>query len=132
MHAGKAFPFVGFIHWTRWDIYKLLVLVTVPMVLYHVFGLTFLSITWEPVALLGTAVSFIIGFKNNASYARLWEARTIYGGILNASRAFSVMVRDFLPPEQSDAVRTIFNRYFAWLTALRYVIRCLQPCGLRR
>ncbi len=123
MHAGKAFSVFEFIVWTRRDIYILLVLVTIPTALYHVFGFTFLSITWVPIALLGTAVSFIIGFKNNASYARLWEARTIYGGIINASRAFGVMVRDFLPPEQTDAVRLIFDRHFAWLTALRYQLR---------
>jgi putative membrane protein len=43
---------------------------------------------------MGTAVAFIVGFKNNASYSRLWEARQIYGSIINDSRSFGYIVRD--------------------------------------
>ena len=123
MHAGKKYTLGEFILWTRREIYVLALLVTVPTVLYHFCGFTFLSITWVPIALLGTAVSFIVGFKNNASYARLWEARTIYGSIINSSRAFAVMIRDFLPAAGQADVTTIFYRHFAWLTALRYQLR---------
>lgn len=120
MNAGKRYTFREFVYWTRRHIYKLFFLALIPTVLYHL-GLTFLSITWVPVALLGTAVSFIVGFKNNTSYDRLWEARTIYGAIVNNSRSFAVMARDFVKDEIQ--VKTIFNRHFAWLTALRYQLR---------
>lgn len=123
MHAGKRFTLKEFILWTRRDIYKLFFLTLIPTSLFHFFDFTFLSIAWVPIALLGTAVAFIVGFKNNASYARVWEARTIYGGIVNSSRAFAVMVRDYLPKENSDEIKTIFYRHFAWLTALRYQLR---------
>ncbi|WP_223833583.1 bestrophin family protein [Pedobacter riviphilus] len=70
------------------------------------------------------AVSFIISFKNNASYSRLWEARQIYGGIINVSRAFGVMVRDYLASQDKRTeVQIIFYRHFAWLTALRFQLR---------
>lgn len=124
MNAGKRYTFREFVYWTRRHIYKLFFLALIPTVLYHL-GLTFLSITWVPVALLGTAVSFIVGFKNNTSYARLWEARTIYGSIVNSSRSFAVMTRDFAKAEVE--VKTIFNRHFAWLTALRYQLREPRP-----
>jgi len=124
MHAGKKYTFFEFIVWTRRDIYRLTILAIIPTVLYHFCKFTFLSISWVPVALLGTAVSFIISFKNNASYSRLWEARQIYGGIINASRAFGVMVRDYLASEDKKAdVQIIFYRHFAWLTALRFQLR---------
>ena len=123
MHAGRSFTLRTFVYWTRRDIYRLLVLAFVPTALYHFFGWTFLSLSWVPIAMLGTAVSFLVGFKNNASYGRLWEARQIYGGIINASRAFGVMVRDFLGDQQPEAVRVIFSRHYAWLTALRYQLR---------
>ncbi len=123
MHAGKRYSLKEFILWTRRDIYKLAVCATVPTVLYQVLGWHFLSITWVPIALMGTAVSFIVGLKNNASYGRLWEARTIYGGIINSSRAFGAMVRDFSAPEMRGEVRTVFYRHFAWLTALRFQLR---------
>ncbi|RNL55720.1 bestrophin family protein [Pedobacter jejuensis] len=124
MHAGKKYTFFEFIIWTRRDIYRLAILAIIPTVLYHFFNFTFLSISWVPVALLGTAVSFIISFKNNASYARLWEARQIYGGIINGSRAFGVMIRDFLSSkDKKQDVQIIFYRHFAWLTALRFQLR---------
>jgi len=124
MHAGKKYSLKEFILWTRRDIYRLAILAIIPTILYHFCGFTFLSISWVPVALLGTAVSFIIGFKNNASYSRLWEARQIYGGIINVSRAFAVMIRDFLASkDKSEDVKIIFYRHFAWLTVLRYQLR---------
>ena len=124
MHAGKKYSLFEFILWTRRDLYRLTILAIIPTVLYHFCNFTFLSISWVPVALLGTAVSFIIGFKNNASYSRLWEARQIYGGIINISRAFAVMIRDFLAAEDKNGdVKIIFYRHFAWLTALRFQLR---------
>lgn len=124
MHAGKKYTFFEFILWTRRDLYRLTILAVIPTILYHFCDFTFLSISWVPVALLGTAVSFIIGFKNNASYSRLWEARQIYGGIINISRAFGVMIRDFLASkDKSTEVKVIFYRHFAWLTALRFQLR---------
>jgi ion channel-forming bestrophin family protein len=123
MHAGRHYSFWGFLVWTRRELVKLFFLALIPTVLYRLCGFKFLSISWVPIAMLGTAVSFIVGFKNNASYNRLWEARQIYGGIINASRAFGVMVRDFLPPADQALVATIFDRHFAWLTALRYQLR---------
>jgi len=124
MHAGKRYSLYEFIRWTRRDIYRLTILAIIPTVLYHYFKLTFLSISWVPIALLGTAISFIIGFKNNASYSRLWEARQIYGGIINSSRAFGVMIRDFLAStNRKEDIAPIFYRHFAWLTALRFQLR---------
>ena len=90
--------------------------------LYHI-GCTFLAIPWQPIAILGTAVSFIVGFKNNASYGRIWEARQIYGGIINDSRSFAYTVRDVLGSKTDVDVIAIFYRHFAWLTALRYQLR---------
>ncbi|MRG43665.1 multidrug transporter [Chitinophaga sp. SYP-B3965] len=124
MNAGKKYTFREFVYWTRRHIYKLFFLALIPTVLYHL-GLTFLSITWVPVALLGTAVSFIVGFKNNTSYSRAWEARTIYGSIVNNSRSFAVMIRDFLKDEAET--KAIFYRHFAWLTALRFQLREPRP-----
>lgn len=122
MNAGKKYTLSEFIYWTRRHIYKLLILSAIPTVLYFL-GWKFLSITWVPIAMLGTAVAFIVGFKNNASYSRLWEARQIYGAIINDSRSFGVKVRDFLGGKNDPEVTSIFYRHFAWLTALRYQLR---------
>lgn len=40
-------------------------------------------------AILGSALAIFIGFRNNSSYQRWWEARTIWGNIINNSRIFA-------------------------------------------
>ena len=41
---------------------------------------------WLPVSVIGTAVAFYVGFKNNQTYDRMWQARKIWGGIVNESQ----------------------------------------------
>lgn len=115
--------------WTRRDILSLLFISTIPTVLYVYTGCEWLALPWLPIALLGTAVAFVVGFKNNASYDRMWEARKAWGGIVNTSRAWGIMVHDFihggtLSKEELQAEKLILiRRHIAWLTALRYQLR---------
>lgn len=137
MYIKKKFPFKGMISWTRKDIYKFLIISTIPVVLFAVFGFTFLQLPWLPIALVGTAVAFISGFKNNASYDRLWEARKIWGGIVNTSRSWGIMTRDFIsnqhahnkvPEEELKKEKLkIINRHIAWMAAHRYALRAKKP-----
>jgi putative membrane protein len=123
--------------WTRMDTMVFLAIAVVPVILYEVLGLTWLHVPWLPVALIGTAVAFLIGFQNNASYDRVWEARKIWGGIVNASRAWGIMVKKFISNEAakekaSDAElasirKELIFRHIAWLTALRHAMRQERP-----
>ncbi|MDV3879923.1 multidrug transporter [Elizabethkingia anophelis] len=122
MHTGKRYTPFEFAKWTKRDILLMLLIATVPTILY-VIGWKFIGLPWQPVAILGTAVAFIVGFKNNASYNRIWEARQIYGAIINDSRSFAYSVRDTLGGKESSVVKRIFYRHFAWLTALRFQLR---------
>ncbi|EJL69171.1 bestrophin family protein [Chryseobacterium populi] len=122
MHSGKKFGAIEFIIWTRRSIYCLIILSAIPTVLYFC-GWTFFSFPWQPIAIMGTAVAFIVGFKNNASYSRLWEARQIYGAIINDSRSFGYIVRDALSGKNPGRVNEMFSRHYAWLTALRFQLR---------
>jgi putative membrane protein len=121
MHTGKSYKLPEFLIWTRRNIYWLLVLGVIPTLLYQVFELKWLAIPWTVVALLGTATAFIVGFKNTQTYNRTWEARQIWGGILNSSRTWGTMCRDFF--DAPDVTKILVYRHFAWLTALRYQMR---------
>lgn len=122
MHTGKRYSPLEFFKWTLRDTLWLLLIAAVPTVLYY-FGWDFLALPWQPVAVLGTALAFIVGFKNNASYGRLWEARQIYGAVINDSRSFAFTLRDALGGKENATVRKMFYRHFAWLTALRFQLR---------
>lgn len=121
MHSGKAYKFSEFLLWTRRTLYVTLLIGIIPVILYQIAGIKWLAIPWTVVALLGTATAFIVGFKNTQTYNRTWEARQIWGSILNSSRAFGTMSRDFL--NNSDTTKELIYRHFAWLTALRYAMR---------
>ena len=123
--------------WTRKYIMIFTLISLVSVVLYELLDWKFLNLPWRPIGLVGTALAFIIGFKNNASYGRLWEARTIWGGIVNSSRLLATMVNDFITNEHSAvkysdeqlfAIRKqIIMRHIAWMTSLRHALRVKKP-----
>lgn len=135
MHAGKNFTLKEALLWTRRDIYKYVIMAAIPTVLFSVFDCHWMAIPWVPIALIGTAVAFLIGFKNNTTYDRLWEARKIWGAIVNNSRSWGIMTKDFVSnkhaknPVAEEELKTIHRRmiyrHIGWLTALRYQLR--QP-----
>lgn len=134
MHIGRRYTVREFLVWTRRDSYWLLAIASVPTALYAVAGWTWLAVPWVPVGLVGTTAAFIVGFRNNATYARAWEARQIYGAIVNTSRAWAMLVRDFihsgptLSDDEARVVRTVLvHRHIAWLTALRFQLRQPRP-----
>ncbi len=122
MHTGSHYKISEFLLWTRRDIYVLIILATIPTVLFQVFDLKWIAIPWVPVALVGTAAAFIVGFKNTQTYNRLWEARQIWGAIVNTSRTWGIMSKDFVKADNSDIQQLIY-RHCAWLTALRFQLR---------
>jgi putative membrane protein len=119
--------------WTRFETLLFLMLIIVWVAVYYFFDLTWLKIPWTPLALIGPAVAFVIGFQNNAAYGRIWEARKIWGGIVNTSRTFGVYVQDLVNNEHAQKplddsalkreIKTLTDRHIAWMTALRFAMR---------
>ena len=101
---------------------------TIVYGLYKYFDLTFLKIPFLPIATVGTAVAFYVGFKNNASYDRFWEGRKIWGGIVNSSRTWATLVMSYIGPgstddEVSKKRQELIHRQLAWINALRVQLR---------
>lgn len=103
--------------------------------LLYRFGYVTVALPWLPVSVVGTAVAFYIGFKNNQSYDRMWEARKIWGGIVNDSRTWGMQVdgfvsTQFVPPSQplpsvAAIKKRLLYRHIAWLYTHRNQL--LQP-----
>ena len=133
MQAGKRFTLFQTLNWQRKALLLFLIFDSIPVVLYYFLGWEWLHIPWQPISLIGIAVAFYLGFKNNSSYERLWEARKIWGGMVNASRSFTVMARDFINNDQAENPQSeaqltelrkaIVHRHVAWLHALTYHLR---------
>ncbi len=130
-HLGRMLLYVG---------QPLLLLVLWDIVIVIAFNL----LHWEwvgaknlPLTLYGGAVSFIVGFRNNSAYARWWEARTIWGAIVNNSRSIGRQLVAMLHPVKADdpeeeaelaALKKRLVYYqIAFVHALRQQLRELDP-----
>ncbi len=133
MYTGRIYRIGDMVKWTRYETLFFIILITLWVTAYFFLDLEWLQVPWTPIALIGTAVSFVIGFQNNAVYGRIWEARKIWGGIVNTSRTFGVFVQDMITAEHArenagdeevkSAVQTLTYRHIAWMTALRHAMR---------
>jgi putative membrane protein len=111
------------LNWSKWPLiygtlYGLIVCLSA-----HFLHRSF-SLPWGPLGVIGIAVAFYLGFKNNSSYDRTWEARKIWGSIVNNSRSFGAAVMAFVQGEEEKSIKKeLVYRHLAWLTALRYQLR---------
>lgn len=77
-------------------------------------------------AFIGTAISVILSFKINQSYDRWWEARKIWGSIVNESRSFVLQLQSFVAKEKQDEIKQIAYRHIAWCFSLGQSLRGLD------
>lgn len=83
-----------------------------------------------PVASIGTAVAFYVGFKNNQAYDRLWEARRLWGGITNTSRTLTALFISLIDDKSKQ--RAFLNRHIAYINILRLQLRKTIPWATNR
>lgn len=137
MYTKRVFSAKDMFLWTRYETILFFVITSAFVAAYFFLDLDWLAIPWTPLALVGTALAFVIGFQNNSAYSRIWEARKIWGGIVNTSRTFGVFIQDMINADSSNAdfsldeirseVKTLTYRHIAWMTALRHAMRAKKP-----
>lgn len=85
----------------------------------YIFTKTVLPIAYP--SLMGTAIAFFIGFNNNQAYGRWWEARTIWGGLVNDSRSWA---RSLIAYSSNQVLAEIMiRRHLAFLVTLSTSLR---------
>ncbi|GEP90379.1 putative membrane protein [Chitinophaga terrae (ex Kim and Jung 2007)] len=75
---------------------------------------------------LGTALAFFIGFNNNQAYDRWWEARKIWGALVNDSRSWARSLLYYQSNTEAapqTMVRHMIYRHLAFVYALKTVLR---------
>ncbi|MEP2025237.1 MAG: bestrophin family ion channel [Reichenbachiella sp.] len=77
--------------------------------------------------LVGTSISLVIAFKLSQSYDRWWEARKIWGAIVNDSRTLVLQLRSFTMGEETGIVSQIAERQIGWCYSLGQTLRKLPP-----
>lgn len=133
MYTKKVYNATSMARWTRFETLLFFSIVTVVTAIYYFLDLQWLKFPWTPLALIGTAVAFVIGFQNNSAYGRIWEGRKIWGGIVNTSRTFGMFVQDMVSNDKAAVklskeelqyeIKKLTYRHIAWMTALRHAMR---------
>lgn len=136
MIVTKGINFSSLVTWTGHHVLWLLSLMATIASLYY-FKIISLNIPWLPVSVIGTAVAFYVGFKNNQAYDRMWEARKIWGGIVNDSRTWGMMVDGYVTnlfkekkvseSEIQQIKKRLIYRHIAWLYAHRSQLLVATP-----
>lgn len=128
MLATRSISFGRALRWSGKHFMILAIYMSAIATLYY-FKILAFALPWLPVSVIGTAVAFYVGFKNNQSYDRMWEARKIWGGIVNDSRSWGMMIDSFIssfftdqPISNEDIYKIkkrLIYRHIAWLYAHR-------------
>lgn len=82
-------------------------------------------LNFVPFSLIGLTLAIFLGFRNSTSYSRYWEARTLWGALLNESRS---LVRQLLTLTDAPAAPDLpVARLIAFVHALRHQLRGSDP-----
>jgi len=134
MIAPKSAHFGHMLLYVGWPLLLLFVWDLLVVIGYTVLNWTWLASKSLPLALYGSAIGVIVGFRNNSAYGRWWEARTLWGQIVNNSRSLARQVCTTMRPsqesEQNDLLglrRRLIYQQIAFVHALRQQLRGLSP-----
>ncbi len=109
------------------------ILTTGIVFVLHKENITAITFPFSISAILGSALAIFIAFRNNSSYSRWWEARILWGGIINSSRVLARLIitfadshshqQNFDKDRSEQFKREMINKLIAWAHALRMHLR---------
>jgi putative membrane protein len=94
--------------------------------LYQYENWHFLVFPISIISVVGTALSLLLGFRTNSAYDRWWEARQVWGSIVNDSRTLVRQAISFVSndiPEKKDIISNLAHLQIAWCYALNHSLR---------
>jgi len=94
-------------------------------VVYSVLHHKWISLNGLPVAPLASALTIFLAFRTNAAYGRWWEARQLWGQLVNTSRALTKQFLTMLDDETEDPLRTpLRNSLVLHQITFAHALRC--------
>jgi putative membrane protein len=99
--------------------------------LYTQANIKILALPHLPLAIMAGAISVFLAFRNNSAYDRWWEARTLWGGLVNYARTFARQALTLVSPSQHDPdnrdAHALVELQIAYIHALRCHLRKQNP-----
>jgi ion channel-forming bestrophin family protein len=98
-------------------VFMLIIYATLVSYLSHIYP--FLALPIGPFEYGGLIMGLILVFRINAGYDRWWEARKLWGSIVNQSRNLTIILVNYTTHTDSDWLLKITN----YISALPYLIK---------
>ena len=121
MILEKRIPIKFFVDMVKWDLISVSVLAI--LVFFFRAYIVNLCIPIPISGFLGTSIAILLSFKLSQSYDRWWEARKIWGAIVNDSRTLTLQLINFSMGFNGKIVERMALRQIAWCFALSYSLR---------
>lgn len=126
MLLNKRIPIPYIFNKIKYEIIYVLVIALLVYYLSHKFYHILPDIPLTIPAFIGTSISVLLSFKLNQSYDRWWEARKIWGSIVNDSRSFVVQALNFIAKNNDATIKKMGYRQIAWCYSLGQSLRNLD------
>ncbi len=78
-------------------------------------------------AFMGTSIALLLSFKLSQSYDRWWEARKVWGSIVNDSRSLVLQLQAFVKESDNPIIKRMARRQIGWCYSLGESLRQLDP-----
>jgi putative membrane protein len=137
MIVSKTQRFVPMLRGLEFALVSLLAWDFLVVVCYQVLHWHWVSSRYLPIASFGAVLGIIVGFRNSSAYGRWWEARILWGAIVNKSRTLARQVMTAMSPavaaspaeqaEVASAQRELVLYQVAYVHALCQQLRKLDP-----
>jgi len=111
----------------RIEFFYILVIALIVSILTYKFDFAIPNMPINVPAFLGTAIAVLLSFKLSQSYDRWWEARKIWGTIVNESRTFTLQLQSFITQGNDQVIKQLAFRHIAWCFCLAQSLRGLDP-----
>ncbi|MEN0053837.1 MAG: bestrophin family ion channel [Mucilaginibacter sp.] len=132
MLLNKRLSIFYFINQIKLDVIAIAIYAVLAGTFDHFWILKSVSIPLAVSSFVGTLLALLLAFRTSQSYERWWEARTVWGAIVNDSRTLIRQVQQFLPNNESGQtyIRVFTNQQIIWCHALSQSLRKLPFSGV--
>lgn len=127
MLLNKRIPFSYILNKIKYDLVYVLIVSLVVLFITEKYQKLLPEMPLTIPAFIGTAISILLSFKLSQSYDRWWEARKVWGAIVNDSRSFVIQLQSLTSDVNDGVIKKIAFRQIAWCYCLGQSLRGLNP-----
>ena len=132
MIVPKGPDFLRMVQYTGRPLLLLALYDTCIVVAFNLLHWKWIALPNIPLSLYGSAITIFVAFRNQSAYTRWWEARTLWGSIVNNARSWvrQIVSIHALRPEDRQSLEAMRRRLvylqIAYVHAFRQHLRKLD------